>query len=77
MEQNFVSPPVNLWNLNFESVLCELKQVHLRTMKPAGLPPMERRKRIDDLDVRKVQQNGKGKGHDAMYGNSKGMPDVF
>lgn len=27
-------------NHRFEKVLAELKQVHLRTMKPAGLPPM-------------------------------------
>ena len=28
-------------NSRFNSVLAELRQVHLRTMKPASLPPME------------------------------------
>ena len=31
-------------NSRFNSVLAELRQVHLRTMKPASLPPMEKTK---------------------------------
>ena len=38
-------------NSKFEKVLSELKQVHLRTMKPAGLPPMNDMSTTPVIDI--------------------------
>ena len=83
----FPPNPVNFWNLKFETVLEELRQVHLRTMKPAGLPPLKRKTKIrDGLDSSQVSSGGSAEFGPGYYNGSGsmmpgcshiGLPDVF
>ena len=73
LQQNFPS-----WNHKFGSVLAELTQVHLRTMKPAGLPPMENIPRIRNVppNLAAGMERG-GTNHHGYTGHYSGLPDVF
>ena len=81
--------PVNLWSLQFDLVLSELRQVHFRTMKPASLPPLIHSRTVQPRPCTALTQNRNKGGHKTVHVHpaSNGtkttvpveniMPDVF